>query len=465
MPDPFLDPADVSGPSGPPDLLRGSLLDSRQRWRHLVSLAGDLAFETDAKGRFVFMTPDPVLGWPAATLIGQPSELLLSANGAGHVFNPFRPTVEMRGQRVWIKRHDGSMACMAFAAAPLHDAQGRIAGSRGIANDVTEYDAGATRIAASLRRGEVLDHILWCVAREVMAPRMMNAALSALVHALAAEGAAVIAALDDGRATLRHICGPDVPGVLSVAAALVAAHGTEPRHVVGLDGRQILAVGCQTRFGASAGLVVWRTAEARPWDRDDILLVGSAGSLIRMILEHETIQRDMGRLARTDPLTGLLNRRAFLEEMQRHAERLNKENAPGTLMFADMDSFKAVNDRLGHEMGDQTLIHVAKLLRDLLRPADLVARLGGDEFAVWMDGADHMTAAERADHLRLTVPGELAALLGETVPGLGLSIGIATRRAGSQEPIDSLIRRADMAMYEVKRSGRGHWRVSLLEGD
>ncbi len=226
-----------------------------------------------------------------------------------------------------------------------------------------------------------------------------------------------------------------------------------------------MAVGCQTRFGAHAALAVWRNADPRPWDRDDTQLLQSAASIIRMILEHEAIQHEMGRQARTDPLTGLLNRRAFLEEMQRHVDRLDSENAPGTLMFVDMDAFKAVNDKFGHEMGDHILIHVAKMLRDLVRPFDLIARLGGDEFAVWMTGADHMTAAERADHLRKSAPRELNDILGEPLPGLGLSIGIACRRAGSLEPIDNLIRRADLAMYEVKRGGRGHWRVSLLEGD
>jgi diguanylate cyclase (GGDEF)-like protein len=184
-----------------------------------------------------------------------------------------------------------------------------------------------------------------------------------------------------------------------------------------------------------------------------------------MILEHEAIQQEMRRQARTDPLTGLMNRRAFMEEVERHVDRLDQERAPGTLMFVDMDAFKTVNDRLGHDMGDQTLMQVAQMLRDLVRPFDLIARFGGDEFAVWMSGADHLTAAERADHLRLNAPRELTELLGQEIPGLGLSIGIATRRAGSQEPIDDLIRRADMAMYEVKRGGRGHWRVSLLEGD
>ncbi len=447
------------------DLVSRPLLDSRQRWRHMVALAADLAFETDDKGRFSFIAPDHVLGWSAGALIGQPSELMLVDDPVETSYNPFRPHEPIRGRRIWVKHYDGSLACLAFAAAPLHDAHGRVTGARGLAFDVTEHHATASRIAASLRRGEVLDYILWCVAQEVMAPRMMEAALSALANALAAEGATVAAAQPGGTVEKLHETGHGSDTVREAAIRLVAEHGAEPGQVLTVDGSAVMAVGCQTRFGAHASLAVWRHADPRPWDRDDTQLVRSAASIIRMVLEHEAIQHEMGRQARTDPLTGLLNRRAFLEEMERHVGRLDQENVPGTLMFVDMDAFKAVNDKFGHEMGDHVLIHVAKMLRDLVRPFDLIARLGGDEFAVWMSGADHMTAAERADHLRKTAPAELAEVLGEAVPGLGLSIGIASRRAGSLEPIDNLIRRADLAMYEVKRGGRGHWRVSLLEGD
>ncbi len=186
-----------------------ALIDSRQRWQHLVNLAADLAFETDTKGRFVFIAPEEVLGWSAGALIGQPSELLLGANDSGG-FNPFRSTVEMRGQRVWIKQYNGGTACMAFAVAPLFDAEGHITGSRGIGIDVTEGDtqAATDRRQPASRRGARL-HI-WCVAQEVMAPRMMDAALSALVNALAAEGATVVAAGNEGRVELLHEVGPRV---------------------------------------------------------------------------------------------------------------------------------------------------------------------------------------------------------------------------------------------------------------
>jgi diguanylate cyclase (GGDEF)-like protein len=180
-----------------------------------------------------------------------------------------------------------------------------------------------------------------------------------------------------------------------------------------------------------------------------------------MILEREAMHHEMALQARTDSLTGLLNRRAFLEEMERHAARQGRNNEPATLMFVDLDNFKPVNDRLGHDAGDDVLRQTATLLRKTFRPTDLVARLGGDEFAIWLNGADHMTAAERAEYLRDTVPRELADITGPDLPRVGVSIGIACRDATDAEPLDSLMRRADRAMYEVKRGGRGHWRVSL----
>ncbi len=214
------------------------------------------------------------------------------------------------------------------------------------------------------------------------------------------------------------------------------------------DGRPILVAVCQTRFGAHAGLALWRAPCSRAWNSEDKLLITAAASIIRMVLEHEAIQQEMGRQARTDSLTGLLNRRAFMEELGRHIDRLDREIEPGTLLFADLDYFKPVNDRLGHEVGDEVLMqHGQPAARSAVRASDLVARLGGDEFALWMNGADHMTAAERGEWICAEVPKALRPIAGEaaTTTPATISIGIATRVAGSDEPIDSLLRRADLA--------------------
>ena len=347
---------------------------------------------------------------------------------------------------------------LAMSAAPIFDGQARLIGTRGIGVDWSEFDRHSGRVAASLRRGEVLEHILWRMSQEVLAPRMMQAALDALMNALGAEGAAVID-LRDNEPALTHCAGGSANEVLSEAAPMLAGADCATETIAG-DGRPLVVAVCHTRFGAHSGLALWRSPGSRAWDGDDKLLMRSAANLIRMVLEHEAIQQEMARQARTDPLTGLLNRRAFLEEMARHIDRLDRESLPGTLMFADLDCFKPVNDQLGHEIGDLVLLRAAQELRDAVRPSDLVARLGGDEFALWMDGADHMTAAERADRLCNEVPKALSFIVGQVDPRPTMSIGIAAKQAGSDEAIDSLLRRADQAMYAVKRSGRGHWRVA-----
>ena len=127
-------------PNSSDAVLREALLDSRQRWRDLVTMAADLVFETDAWGRFVFLAPETVLGWQAATLLGQPAELLLADADGTAGFNPFRITAPIRRRRAWLRRPDGSSICVAIAAAPLIDDEGHVIGTRGLGQDVTEQD-------------------------------------------------------------------------------------------------------------------------------------------------------------------------------------------------------------------------------------------------------------------------------------------------------------------------------------
>jgi diguanylate cyclase (GGDEF)-like protein len=296
---------------------------------------------------------------------------------------------------------------------------------------------------------------------------MIDAALDVMANVTGAEGVAVVivpTSVDEAQIT--HMTGTGAEAVARIAAQSPGrgepwSPGSGTPAMQTIDARPVLIAPCPTRFGENARLVAWRPPEGRPWDTDDTHLIASCGPIIRMILEREAMHLEMAQQARTDSLTGLLNRRAFLEEMERHAARQRRDNEPATLMFVDLDNFKPVNDRLGHEAGDEVLRHTAALLRKTFRPTDLVARLGGDEFAIWLNGADHMTAAERAEFLRDAVPRELADITGPDLPLVGVSIGIACRHAADGEPLDSLMRRADRAMYEVKRGGRGHWRVSL----
>lgn len=462
-------PAGSTAPGGAPDAppaghpaLGEALIESRERWRDLAQLAVDLAFEIDAGGRFSFLFPDTALGWPVATLLGQPADLVLAVSGGNADFNPFRPIAPHRRRSIWIRRADGTLACLLFTIVPLYNEMGQIVGSRGVAVDITEQDGKEAAMAAELRRGALLDHILGELHREVLAPQMMQAVLESLVPALGAEGVAVFD-LDPaagGEPVVLHQAGGGGATVMAAVPAVLARSLPQPVSTSAADGRPLMAALCGTRFAEHAGFVLWRTPGSLPWDPDDRLLAISAGTIIRVVLEHLATQREMSRQAQTDPLTGLLNRRAFIDEVSRRLDRLAFDELPGTLMFVDLDRFKELNDALGHEVGDAALLITAALLRELVRPADLIARLGGDEFAVWLDGADHLVAAERAEQLRWSGPERLAPLAaGRDIP-LTMSTGIATRDPHSDESLQDLMRRADAAMYAVKRDGRGHWRVA-----
>ena len=355
------------------DVLRGALLDSRQRWRDFVALVADFAFETDAAGSLVFAMPERILGWPVAGLMVQPTAALLAAPAGG--FDPFLPGPSYRDRRAWLKRADGGMACLSFSAAPLTQ-DGVWVGMRGVAIDVTLQTASGAKVAAALHRGEVVDHILRQMRQEVLAPRMMAAVLEGVAAAVGANGAVVIDLLaPPGPDAVLHRVGAEPGAMLPGLMAGMHDETLDPV-IFTADGAPAVACPCYTRFGERTGLCLWRLAEASAWTADDALLVSSVTAIVRVVLEHEAIQRELARQARTDPLTGLLNRRSFLEEVTRRIDRLDREELPGTLMYVDLDHFKQLNDHCGHDVGDIALVQTAMLLRNTVRPADLVARLG-----------------------------------------------------------------------------------------
>ena len=430
-------------------------------------MAAALTYETDAEGVFTFVDPSPALGWTTAALLGKTSDLILAQLAGVSAFNPFRPLKATRHRRCWIRRADGSIACLSFSVMPLTEPDGGITGARGMAVDLAELDGTEAGVTAALRRADVLDHMLRGLRVELLPERMMQQALRALANALGAEGALVVDASPDSppphatggqSPTLLHEVGGDPGSVLAAACEhLRFALDTNPATAI-IDGRPMLVCPCPTRFGGQSGLVLWRRSGARPWDPHDLAITASAASLIRVVLEHGYIQTELATQARTDALTGLINRRAFLEEIPRRIDRLDRDRQPGTMMIVDLDNFTALNERLGHDVGDEALRIATALFRLTFRPGDVLTRLGGDAFAVWMDGADELTAAERAEALCTEGPQQFAHLGGGLV-AITLSIGIAMRWTGGDEDVTELSRRADLALSQVKRAGGSAWRV------
>ena len=180
-----------------------------------------------------------------------------------------------------------------------------------------------------------------------------------------------------------------------------------------------------------------------------VLSLGLADRALTMRHDRDTVRV----LADRDALTNLLNRRAWTESANRMLSDAIQETQPIALLFMDLDHFKVLNDRQGHAAGDRALVSVAEVLTSELRPSDLVGRYGGEEFVAMLHGVNQEQAMQVATRLcrrvhRLEIAVDQKDLL------LSVSIGLAMRSLG--DTLESLVERADQAMYFVKLNGRNH---------
>ena len=169
-------------------------------------------------------------------------------------------------------------------------------------------------------------------------------------------------------------------------------------------------------------------------------------------IEIEQLQADLARLAMIDPLTAILNRRAFMLEYEREVSRCKREQTGLALAIFDLDHFKDVNDTYGHLVGDQVLRQVADTLRASLRGHDVLGRYGGEEFALLMPGTDTSAAMAGTERARLAV-GERPIEAGRISIPVTVSAGVAVYGLDGSD-WESLLRSADAALYEAKRGGR-----------
>lgn len=167
------------------------------------------------------------------------------------------------------------------------------------------------------------------------------------------------------------------------------------------------------------------------------------------------LERRILRLASTDSLTEVLNRRAFMERMEQEINRSFRENLPLSLILADIDHFKSVNDRYGHQVGDLVLQRFVSKLTESSRPYDFVGRYGGEEFVICLPGSTDSQARTVAERMRKSVE-DMKIMLPDSSQSVRIttSFGVVTLRLELEDNVDSLIGRADDALYKAKREGR-----------
>ena len=192
----------------------------------------------------------------------------------------------------------------------------------------------------------------------------------------------------------------------------------------------------------------------------------------QIVANIQSVQGELEDLAFHDPLTELYSRHILVEFLDREISRTYRQSRPLSVVVADIDHFKNVNDRFGHEAGDRVLAKLADLLKTSLRASDLVARYGGEEFVAVLPNADLAAACLWAERMRERVESELATPDGNPVT-ISLGVSCLSPDAGEEDQAQrgaesdrvgpsALIQEADKAMYRAKRNGRN--RVAASEG-
>jgi len=175
-------------------------------------------------------------------------------------------------------------------------------------------------------------------------------------------------------------------------------------------------------------------------------------SQIQDITEQKKLENELLKQAKQDPLTGLCNRRCFLEQATREIARIGRYNEPATLLMLDIDHFKKINDTYGHAVGDEALRVMVETCAEVLRPYDIFSRIGGEEFAILLVKANLKVGQYVSERLReavekITIPHKIGPLQ------FTISIG-GIAFIGNEPAITYLMEQADSALYEAKSSGR-----------
>jgi diguanylate cyclase (GGDEF)-like protein/PAS domain S-box-containing protein len=421
-----------------------ALRASEERFRLIVEAVEDYAiFMLDATGhvatwnagalRLKGYSPEDILGRhfsvfypPDDVAAGKPERELAVADAAGRS--------EDEGWRV---RRDGTWFWANVVITALRGPDGTLRGYTKVTRDLTE------------RRGADL---AVRISEERFRRFFDEAQIGMLIVSLdghlqrANDAFAAIVGYEKGSLTGKQARSITHPEDLAAEAAMGRAMlaGSETSRVY------------EKRFVHAAGHPVWssihltliRDADARP---------SHYIAQVQDITERRSYERQLEYLADHDPLTGLLNRRAFHRELHGHLARVARYGAKGAVLMIDLDNFKYYNDTQGHNAGDQLIVRVARGLQSRIRESDVLARIGGDECAVLLPDGDETGTTIAAEALLEIVRHEAMPPVIGGNKRVTASIGIARFDDGAHLTVEDIMVNADLAMYDAKEAGGDRW--------
>jgi diguanylate cyclase (GGDEF)-like protein/PAS domain S-box-containing protein len=438
--------------------LRSALVESRQRYKDLVEVSSDFAWEVGKDGSFSFVSPDGALGFTAEEIVGhRPEEFVIDAEH--YLPLPFLSDKPMDSVEIWMKTVTGKDACVVASCLPLSGEAGEWHGARGICRNVTEDREREAALRSAQEREYLLGYIVNSIRDELDPLNMLTKAATATSQALGASGCRIYRRNERDEYNVAAEYG-DTENIDGIDELLVKTGAGAGAHSATIGPWQALATSTQYRQEINGGICIWKALDNEDWDDNFHILIGDVANQIGIANEQIANHERIINLSRTDSMTGLLNRRAFFEEeLPRRFKRLEYNKQGAALFYLDLDNFKRVNDVHGHQRGDEAILCLRDMMIEFSRPGDAMVRMGGDEFAMWMDGIPADVMIKRVETI-IKASACLREFSGDQDHPLGVSIGIAVYKSGSGENLESLVARADSAMYDVKRAGKSGYRVA-----
>jgi len=421
-----------------------ALKTSSERIRRLYDETPALLYSVDADGRILSVTQHwlQAMGYQQNEVLGRRSISFMTPTTQAELAETTLPTFRQRGVITDVActmvKKSGETFDALLSVTAEHDDAGRVLRSLAVLVDVTERNAALGR----LQRSEARLRLALEGARE----GIWDWDVETRELYLSPEASQILGLAPDET--------PDDivfwQNLLPKADRDRFAAGIED-----LSSGKIASLVCEQELtppGRTSVWIDWRASGVETVSgRSARRIVG----IFRDITARKRAELLTAYRAHHDSLTGLSNRAAYEEQLQRAHAEAELTGRPLAVMFLDLDRFKEVNDSFGHDCGDQLLIEVGRRLQDCLRKSDLVARFGGDEFAILARGYKSLRDIDRLARRIIDMIAEPIAI-DERKAEIGVSIGI-TSFPQDRSPAEELIANADLALYRAKQSGRGTW--------
>lgn len=444
--------------------LTNALVDSRQMFKDLVNCSTDFAWETDKNGKFIYVSPRGILGYTAFELNGKLSGDLIIGDRDN---SPFTTTRKVEEIELWLRRADGSMACLLISAVPRQDEGSNWQGARGVCRDITIQREREALLRRTRKQEHVLSKIVSTI-RDMTTPTdMLEKATTATLDGIPSDSCLIIQKTThsggDFTAEVKQQGGLSLDAdymyklcqkaMAHWAPSDLAVNSENIATEVMLIDAHLILMGITSHHGKNNGAIFLIRDKDHHWQENEVHLFNGITAHLGIALEQVITHEELERRAFTDELTTLLNRRAFTKEITKRLKNQARSRRDGAMLYLDLDNFKNVNDSKGHAHGDMILKQLAKIIRDNIRVGDYAARLGGDEFAIWLDEISAKDTLAIA-HNFVTSGARLCHLADVEGPPLSISLGIAISHPEDGQTFDQLMDNADKALYQAKSAGK-----------